>query len=81
MKQIDNIKDFIATENEDGYIIHITFDELIAIESSLENDIELIKEDAENEQWIITNKNWVKQMLNIREEMIKKLQEVRRECK
>lgn len=77
MKQIKNIKDFIATESEDGYIIHLTWDEIIAIETAVAYDAEE-REEAYNAGCEFACSPWDKARINLLRKIAETLGEVRK---
>lgn len=77
MKQIKNIKEFIETEYEDGYIIHMTWDEIVAIETAVTCDAEERRE-AYDAGWEFACSPWDKARINLLYKIAETLEEVRK---
>lgn len=74
MKEIKNLRDYEEARIEDGYIIHITHDEKMAIQTALECDKDEREEAYETIDWM--SSPWDKARINLLGQMIKELEEM-----
>lgn len=76
MKKINNIEEYIETKCEDGYVIHLTWDEMIALETAVAIDMEE-RQEAYDAEWEFSCSPWDKARIDLLGQLYDKLTEAR----
>lgn len=74
MKKLKNLRECGEALIEDGYVIHISTDEKIALQVALECDKDEREEAYETIEWM--SSPWDKARINLLEKMIEELEEM-----